>query len=64
MPPCVALAEQGQRQRDSLFRGPSVKYVYLLRSLSDPSRKYVDITGNLNQRLAEHNGGKSPHTRK
>jgi predicted GIY-YIG superfamily endonuclease len=41
-----------------------VKYVYLLRSLTDQSRKYVGISADLNQRLAEHNAGKSPHTSK
>ena len=39
-----------------------MKYVYLLRSLSDPSRKYTGSTSDLNHRLAEHNAGKSPHT--
>jgi predicted GIY-YIG superfamily endonuclease len=41
-----------------------MKYVYLLRSVSDPSRKYIGLTSNLQQRLDEHNAGKSPHTRK
>lgn len=41
-----------------------MKCVYLLRSLSDPSRKYTGITSDLDKRLADHNAGKSPHTRK
>jgi predicted GIY-YIG superfamily endonuclease len=41
-----------------------VKYVYLLRSISDPSRKCIGLTADLKHRLAEHNAGKSPHTRK
>jgi len=39
-----------------------MKYVYLLRSLSDPSQRYVGLTEDLNRRLEEHNAGKSPHT--
>ncbi len=39
-----------------------MKYVYFLRSLSNPREKYVGLTSDLNQRLAEHNAGKSPHT--
>jgi len=41
-----------------------MKYVYLLRSLSDPSQRYIGLTDNLNRRLEEHNAGKSPHTSK
>jgi len=39
-------------------------YVYLLRSESDPTRVYVGITEELEQRLAEHNAGKAKHTSK
>ncbi|MFZ0964688.1 MAG: GIY-YIG nuclease family protein [Terriglobia bacterium] len=39
-------------------------YVYILRSESRPDQTYVGTTGNLRQRLVEHNAGKSPHTRK
>ena len=38
-------------------------YVYLLRSESSPSQVYTGFTEDLRQRLAEHNSGKSPHTR-
>jgi predicted GIY-YIG superfamily endonuclease len=41
-----------------------MKYVYLLRSLSDPSQRYIGLTEDLNRRLEEHNAGKSPHTSK
>ena len=41
-----------------------MKCVYLLRSLSDPSRRYTGVTSDLDKRLAEHNAGKSPHTTK
>lgn len=39
-------------------------YVYLLRSLSHPGERYIGLTTDLKQRLAEHNSGKSPHTSK
>ena len=41
-----------------------MKYVYMLESRSAPGRRYVGITSDFNQRLADHNAGKSPHTRK
>ena len=39
-------------------------YVYLLESQTDPARRYVGLTGDLRQRLQEHNAGKSSHTAK
>ena len=39
-----------------------MKYVYLLRSLSNSKETYIGLTDNLNRRLEEHNAGKSPHT--
>ena len=39
-------------------------YVYILRSVSYPSRTYTGLTADLRRRFAEHNAGKSPHTRK
>ncbi|HHH76112.1 MAG TPA: GIY-YIG nuclease family protein [Phycisphaerae bacterium] len=39
-------------------------YVYLLRSQSHPSQRYVGITSNLKQRLQDHNSGKSKYTSK
>jgi len=44
--------------------GLSLRYVYLLQSESVTSQRYVGVTSNLKQRLAEHNGGKSTHTSK
>lgn len=41
-----------------------MKYVYLLRSLSNPKQTYVGVTDDLQRRLEEHNAGKSPHTSK
>ena len=39
-------------------------YVYLIKSLSVTRERYVGITTNLEQRLREHNAGKSVHTSK
>ena len=39
-----------------------MKYVYILRSLKDTKQRYIGITTNLNERLKDHNAGKSPHT--
>ena len=38
-------------------------YVYLLRSQSSPEQVYTGFTEDLRQRLAEHNMGKSTHTK-
>jgi len=39
-------------------------YVYIIRSKTWPDRTYVGYTEDLNQRLATHNQGGSPHTAK
>jgi putative endonuclease len=39
-------------------------YVYLLQSEAVEDQRYVGITSDMRQRLAEHNAGKSPHTSK
>jgi predicted GIY-YIG superfamily endonuclease len=39
-------------------------YVYLLESTCIAGERYVGVTSDLKQRLAEHNAGKSPHTSK
>ena len=39
-------------------------YVYLLRSLSDPSKTYIGFTTDLKQRFTAHNSGESQHTAK
>jgi len=41
-----------------------MKYVYLLESISHPSKHYVGITSDLNKRLTDHNNGNSPYTAK
>ena len=36
--------------------------VYVLRSMSDPSRYYTGVTSDVDARLAAHNAGRCPHT--
>lgn len=51
-------------QRRCLVEGMTPKrFVYILRSAADPTCHYVGLTSNLPRRLAEHNAGRSPHTR-
>ncbi len=47
------------------FKLPRLKimyYVYLLRSISDPTHTYVGYTLNLHDRLNAHNSGNGLHT--
>jgi len=39
-------------------------YVYVIQSLSHPNQHYTGITENLNQRLQDHNEGRSVRTNK
>ena len=39
-------------------------YVYILQQLADPRITYIGFTADLNERLARHNAGESPHTAK
>lgn len=39
-------------------------YVYILESLSHPDQQYTGATEDIRARLADHNAGKSKHTRK
>jgi len=39
-------------------------YVYIIRSLRFPSERYIGVTHDVDQRLAKHNAGGSPHTAK
>ena len=39
-------------------------YVYLIESDAFEGERYVGLTSDLKQRIAEHNAGKSPHTSK
>ena len=38
-------------------------YVYLLESLANPDKRYVGLTADLKSRFADHNAGRSVHTR-
>ncbi len=37
-------------------------YVYLMRSIGNPDRRYVGFSTDVEARIADHNTGKSPHT--
>ncbi len=39
-----------------------LKYVYLLRSIANPTKTYVGLTDDPSRRLEEHNSGKSTFT--
>jgi predicted GIY-YIG superfamily endonuclease len=41
-----------------------MKYVYLLESISNPGKRYIGITGDLNNRISAHNAGISAYTAK
>jgi predicted GIY-YIG superfamily endonuclease len=44
--------------------GDIVWYVYIIRSAAFPEQEYTGATGNLKQRVADHNAKKSTHTAK
>ena len=41
-----------------------MKTVYLIESISDPSRPYIGVAKVIEKRLLAHNRGESPHTSK
>lgn len=49
--------------RRSNMQGTGARFVYILRSDSDPSRHYVGRATNVNERLEWHNAGPCGHTR-
>ena len=49
---------------EPVLKGTRVTLRTILASLADPHRTYVGSTSDPGRRLAEHNGGKSPHTSK
>ncbi|HEX7793654.1 MAG TPA: GIY-YIG nuclease family protein [Vicinamibacterales bacterium] len=44
------------------MRGIGNRFVYIIRSDTDPRRHYVGVTGNVDDRLEWHNHGPSGHT--
>ena len=44
------------------MHGFGARFVYILRSDTDPSRHYVDRTSNIDDRLDWHNAGPSGYT--
>jgi putative endonuclease len=38
------------------------RFVYVLRSVSDPTHFYTGVTANVRERLAAHNAGECNHT--
>lgn len=42
----------------------AMKYVYLLKSISSPQRRYIGSTTDLQARLQQHNEGRVFHTAK
>ena len=44
------------------MRGIGKRFVYILRSESDPSRHYVGLTADVNERVCWHNHGPSGQT--
>ena len=45
-----------------LFASAENMYVYILKSINNPKKKYVGITKNPTQRLQQHNNGESKYT--
>ncbi len=39
-------------------------YFYLLRSVPNPTQRYIGLTSDLHARIRAHNAGRSPHTAK
>ncbi len=59
--PAVALAKEGLIRTG---KGATMKYVYLIRSIKFPEKKYIVITSDLQSRIKDHSFGKSTHTSK
>jgi predicted GIY-YIG superfamily endonuclease len=41
---------------------PAKRFVYIIRSVSEPERRYVGVTSNLQARLEAHNAGANRST--
>ena len=57
-------SERREERRRALVTGDPMKYVYLLQSVANPTKRYVGITADFQTRLKQHNAGQSPHTAK
>jgi len=42
---------------------PTKRFVYVIKSMVDPSRYYTGLTGDIGGRLTVHNSGGSAHTK-
>jgi len=60
--PAIAFSEGGLLY--CFFHGRKVRAVYFIRSIGHPQQTYIGVTSDLNQRLKDHNAGKSVHTNK
>jgi putative endonuclease len=41
-----------------------MRYVYLLQSLANSEKRYIGLSYNVEERVSEHNNGKSTYTNK
>jgi putative endonuclease len=69
MVPCEAFCEAGRCLPTVPSYGwqaifTTMKYVYLLKSLSSPQQRYIGSTTDLQARLQQHNQGRVRHTAK
>lgn len=44
------------------MRADSQRFVYIIRSVSDATRRYVGLTGNVHARIQAHNAGQNRST--
>jgi putative endonuclease len=54
----------GVNPSENNYSADRMFYVYVIRSTSNPERYYIGFTENIDQRIKEHNEGKSLHTAK
>lgn len=47
-----------------MYSSYEMHYVYVIRSVINPEKIYVGCTIDLEERIAAHNSGRSPHTEK
>ncbi len=48
----------------SVVQQDTKRFVYVLQSVTDPARRFVESTSNVSMRVAAHNAGHSPQTAK